>query len=1109
MKKLLSVVLAVFLFSNTVFAADLKILSEDNYSDEIVPIIVEVEGEPVLAAEKAKELTAYKYMDTKEAITAENRIENEQASVKSEISDKTDESSFEGGYTYTLLFNGFSMKARKSDIEKIKQLDGVAGVYEDTAYDIPTPVEGKEALASEYAKYPYEKVGAYDMHEMDGQSGNGYRGQGMVIAVVDNEFDYGHEFFEGNVESPALTKEDVKNTQNLNATKYISADKIYRSEKVPFCFNYETNSIDTYSKTADHGTHVSGIAAGKNGKTPDGDTFNGAAPEAQILAMAVPNLSDSSIIAAIEDAVRLRADVITNSWGTTASIRYTYKEVVKKAVESGIMINFSTGNEYRYANNKENDTPTEMIDYSTTGSPSSYSEVMAVASAENKFVYIKNSFSLDTENNSVIASNLNEEYLFNKIFSDKYYEYVDCGYGTANEFTDVKGKIAFIRRGGNTFKEKIDNAYSAGATAIIMSNDSNDFPFVINKELFSQTDIAIVTIGKAQGEILAGAENKVIKASGELINKTYDIDKTSMSEFSSWGCPSTLELKPDITAIGGKMYSSVNDGKYDEKSGTSMAAPLYSGSMLLLKQYFKENYDKEYFLSPEFLNALVMTSADILYTDNGIPYSPRKQGAGLLNLDNALNTPILLTGADGKAKISLYDKLYDDFTIRFNVENFSDRDVTYNDVSMCLMTDDYSEGSDGVNYVASSQMLDFTNDLPESITVKAHDKKSITVNVHINDKEKIEKLKTVFTNGFFLEGYIILNGEKIPTASIPYMGFYSDWRSQPLFDAPIYSGYSKLSHTYLSSETNYDVISGEKLEKSKAITLGKNLAVNDSTLYPSDEYDSESFAAISPNDDGMADGLKINYSFFRNAKNLRFYISDEEGTAMLADGGRRTYKFKEDYASINGVFFEDFKEGDYSIYIAASLDYPEATDETVAMKFYIDRTKPEITDAVISGSSMILSVKDNRNIMYAKASATLTNGEEVSKMLPIKGNSESKFTMDISDAVIDSIKVEVSDYAMNITEVGFEEIMRSEEEFLGDADMDGILTADDAAMILKVAHDDEYKPPVAEYFDDFRYLLDINKDKAVTEEDAVIVLNKALDPNYKAEIKTLSVVENK
>ena len=80
-------------------------------------------------------------------------------------------------------------------------------------------------------------------------------------------------------------------------------------------------------------------------------------------------------------------------------------------------------------------------------------------------------------------------------------------------------------------------------------------------------------------------------------------DAGNMSSFTSWGAGASLELKPEITAPGGNIWSTIVDqtyqggagvyndytGSYGMMSGTSMAAPHMSGLAAIVCQYVDAN----------------------------------------------------------------------------------------------------------------------------------------------------------------------------------------------------------------------------------------------------------------------------------------------------------------------------------------------------------------------------------------------------------------------------------------------------------------------------------------------------------------------------------------
>ena len=57
-----------------------------------------------------------------------------------------------------------------------------------------------------------------------------------------------------------------------------------------------------------------------------------------------------------------------------------------------------------------------------------------------------------------------------------------------------------------------------------------------------------------------------------------------MSKFSSWGLSVDGDLKPEILAPGGDIYSTINENSYVSMSGTSMATPHVAGAIALMSE---------------------------------------------------------------------------------------------------------------------------------------------------------------------------------------------------------------------------------------------------------------------------------------------------------------------------------------------------------------------------------------------------------------------------------------------------------------------------------------------------------------------------------------------
>lgn len=108
-------------------------------------------------------------------------------------------------------------------------------------------------------------------------------------------------------------------------------------------------------------------------------------------------------------------------------------------------------------------------------------------------------------------------------------------------------------------------------------------------------------------------------------------------------------LKPDIAAPGQAINSAILGApgwKSASYSGTSMAAPHVAGAMTLLRQQFPD-------WSVEELKALVMNTAAFALDDDAILPSPVRVGAGIIDLEQALEAQVLAMDARVNGRVSI------------------------------------------------------------------------------------------------------------------------------------------------------------------------------------------------------------------------------------------------------------------------------------------------------------------------------------------------------------------------------------------------------------------------------------------------------------------------
>ncbi len=140
----------------------------------------------------------------------------------------------------------------------------------------------------------------------------------------------------------------------------------------------------------------------------------------------------------------------------------------------------------------------------------------------------------------------------------------------------------------------------------------------------------VETTGSAKNILTVGAVNKI--GSTNTNNGWTQISDVVMSSFSGWGPTDDGRIKPDVVSPGVSLYSTSDAGntQYTTLSGTSMATPAASGSLLLVQQHFNNAYGR--FMLSSSLKGLMIHTAD----EAGNIGPDYTFGWGLINISKAV-----------------------------------------------------------------------------------------------------------------------------------------------------------------------------------------------------------------------------------------------------------------------------------------------------------------------------------------------------------------------------------------------------------------------------------------------------------------------------------------
>ena len=920
------------------------------------------------------------------------------------------------------LVSAFSMNMTRSQMKQVAALDGVVSVSEVTSYQARMTTAKDMTSAMELWK----------------AENGGNTGEGIVVAVIDSGVNYSHPDMQMRQDAK-LKYSQADMAQKIAALGYGR----YYTDKVPFGCSY-VGEEDIRNEMVTHGLHVSGIVAA-NGDQENGGVV-GVAPDAQIFAMQVFGDTGSAynddIIRAVEDSVKLGADILNLSLGGTAGF-YDDADYLQKALayaeKNGVVVCVAAGNDgSSSADGADGDYNTNdwgVIDTGAVSSPATYPGALSVASVDNAYLRGK-SVTISSGEDTVYSGVVTDFSKGNHTDWSSLGEVPILEFGYGDLFEDIFPKlstlpnqpyVALVQRGKDiSFEDKIN--YLMGmchASAVIVYNNeaTDQVPANVSAESASQYTAMMVSGSTGAKLMELAAAGAKVRFDG-LKDVVYPNEATGgkVSTFSSWGSTPTLDIKPEISAPGGNILSVSRGEKYEEMSGTSMATPYVSGcAALVLESLQKSLADGSLVLGDTSLNTFVkntlMNTADPI-ADGSVIYSVRQQGSGMADPLSAAENRVLAT-YNGVASVALKE-VGNTTGFTMTLTNYGTAVAGYTlPASVPVYTDVTGQDGSYAMELLSGASVTFDK---TAVTVPAGGTVQVTGTLTIPANA---------AKNHYVEAFLPFDGDV--DLSLPLMGFYGDWYGcQRIIDLPAWDDGNIMTDYY------------------------ENLPVT--TVAAGDSYagfDTESMTtdpdhiAFSPNGDGDFDAAQPIVGMLRSAAEVTVDVLDENGQvvrqinhrenvakylAMDANESRSPITLLSGGTQGDGTWdgtrydgatgqYVLCGEGQYTLRVRARMPGSDRV-ETTLLPVKLDVTAPQvhITSASVDEGKLYLTYTAQDYSGILNAASVVVNGEEELDFIPGKDAEYNETTGEYSvvlpvetyqDGQMNEIALTCMDYAFN------------------------------------------------------------------------------------------------
>ncbi|KAG9002908.1 hypothetical protein FRB94_003484 [Tulasnella sp. JGI-2019a] len=537
------------------------------------------------------------------------------------------------------IFCGASVQLSASvGLPDLASLPNVVGIWPVRIKRLPL-LTGTGVTGLNDPNLPPNMMSNQQMTGIDKLQAQGLTGQGLQVAVIDSGVDY---------TLPVLGGGFGKGFKVSKGYDFVGDSFAGGAGAVP-----DPDPFDTCNT---HGTAVASIIAGNYDATYK---FIGAAPGASLSSYRVFGCDGSStnelIIQGLLKAYNDNNDVINLSLQDNSGWpEHVLSVVATRIAAKGTVVIASAGNARAYG-------------AFWTSAPGGGSGVIDVGSVDSSSFLIQ-SFNVSDGHAPIPYYSITAFPASGALPIFVPADGTGCSSFTAP--ANPASYVYVVQRGACAFTTKVQNVQAAGGIYVLIYNTGPGLTAIL-----VPTGSYAALIGQTDGQYLvaqfaAGKNITLTFPVSQLFNVSNPQTGGLVSSFSSYGPTYDLNLKPDVSGVGGGeivVAQPVSAGSWTIEQGTSFSAPLVAGAAALFLQAQKKTPLSSLLPGWSVQSLFEQTSVAVGTTadDSGPVNTLTLQGAGLINAYAAVYT----TSYISTPELMLNDTKYPSYTKKITLYN--------------------------------------------------------------------------------------------------------------------------------------------------------------------------------------------------------------------------------------------------------------------------------------------------------------------------------------------------------------------------------------------------------------------------------------------------------